>query len=185
MGKNKKSDSEKGAAKEKPEVRDDAYWLKRAEEMGAKGAKIVAASSVLTANWVRWKCQFGCDCFGTNLMCPPYTPEPEDTRVMLDEYQRALLFEASGKSVKKIAFRLERELFLSGYYKAFGMGAGPCNICNRCALEKGCRHPDRARPAMESCGVDVFGTVRGHGFTLEVARTCEDPQHYFGLVLIE
>jgi len=46
--------------------------------------------------------------------------------------------------------------------------------------------PDRqVRPAMEACGIDVFATVRRHGFTVEVVRDYEDPQHYFGLVLIE
>ena len=38
---------------------------------------------------------------------------------------------------------------------------------------------------MEACGIDVFATVRKHGFAIEVVRTHGDPQHYFGLVLIE
>jgi hypothetical protein len=36
-----------------------------------------------------------------------------------------------------------------------------------------------------ACGMDVFATARKHGFTIEVVRTRRDPQHYFGLVLIE
>lgn len=104
---------------------------------------------------------------------------------MLDEYQRAILFESPGGKVKEIAVTLERELFLAGHYKAFGLGAGPCPLCEACAFEEGCRHPDQARPAMEACGIDVFATVRKHGFTIEVVRQREDPQHYFGLVLIE
>ncbi len=44
---------------------------------------------------------------------------------------------------------------------------------------------DRARPAMEACGIDVFATVRKHGFTIDVVRTRGDPEHYFGLVLVE
>jgi hypothetical protein len=38
---------------------------------------------------------------------------------------------------------------------------------------------------MEACGIDVFATVRKHGFTIDVVRTPSDPQHYFGLVLVE
>jgi hypothetical protein len=38
---------------------------------------------------------------------------------------------------------------------------------------------------MEACGIDVFATARRHGFTIDVVRTHSDPQHYFGLVLIE
>jgi predicted metal-binding protein len=80
---------------------------------------------------------------------------------------------------------MEREIFLSGHYKALGLGAGPCRLCNTCAFGKGCRHPDEARPAMEACGIDVFATVRKHGFNINVVKTYSDPQHYFGLVLIE
>jgi hypothetical protein len=38
---------------------------------------------------------------------------------------------------------------------------------------------------MEACGIDVYATARNNGFTIDVVRTCDDPQHYFGLVLIE
>ena len=38
---------------------------------------------------------------------------------------------------------------------------------------------------MEACGIDVYATARKHGFTIDVVRTREAPQHYFGLVLID
>jgi hypothetical protein len=38
---------------------------------------------------------------------------------------------------------------------------------------------------MEACGIDVFATVRKHGFTINVLKSYKAPQHYFGLVLIE
>jgi hypothetical protein len=37
---------------------------------------------------------------------------------------------------------------------------------------------------MEACGIDVFATVRRHGFTIDVVRGRRDQQHYFGLVLV-
>ena len=84
-----------------------------------------------------------------------------------------------------IGLAIERQLFLAGYYKALGLGAGPCYLCRSCPLDGNCRHADKARPAMEACGIDVFGTARTHGFTIEVVRNRRDPQHYFGMVLIE
>jgi hypothetical protein len=33
--------------------------------------------------------------------------------------------------------------------------------------------------------IDVFATARKNGFTINVVRTSQDPQHYFGLVLVE
>ena len=159
--------------------------VQMALKRGVLGAKVIPPSTVETGGWVWWKCRFGCGGYGSSLMCPPHSPKPARTRRMLDEYQRAIFFESPSGKAKEIAAKLERELFLAGHYKAFGMGAGPCPLCETCAFEEGCRHPDRARPAMEACGIDVFATARKHGFTIEVVRRREDPQHYFGLVLIE
>ena len=119
------------------------------------------------------------------MVCPPHTPMPGETRRLLDEYKRAVLFESPRGKAKSIAAKLERELFLEGFYKALGLGAGPCPLCEECAFEEGCRHPRRARPAMEACGIDVYATVRNHGFTINVVRDQSDPQHCFGLVLID
>ena len=159
--------------------------VRMALERGALGAKVISPRTVQTGHWVRWKCRYGCDGYGSSFVCPPHTPTPAETRSMLDQYQRAILFESPRGQAKKIAATLERELFLAGCYKAFGLGAGPCDLCKECTFEEGCRHPEEARPAMEACGIDVFATVRRHGFTIEVVRTCRDPQHYFGLVLVE
>jgi len=156
-----------------------------AQALGARSAKVIRPADVVTGGWVRWKCRYGCGCYNSSLTCPPLSPAPEETRRVLDEYTRAVLFEAARREPKRIAVELERELFLAGYYKAFGLGAGPCRLCSNCALDKGCRHPDEARPAMEACGIDVFATVRRHGFTIDVVRCESDPQHYFGLVLVE
>jgi predicted metal-binding protein len=94
------------------------------------------------------------------------------------------LSETPRGKTKSIAVALERQLFLAGYYKAFGMGAGPCLLCRRCTFDQGCRHPEQARPSMEACGIDVFSTARRHGFAIEVVRSRRDEQHYFGLVLV-
>jgi len=160
-------------------------FLQRIIAIGDQEAKIIDPKTVETAPWVRWKCQFGCGGYNSSLVCPPHSPTPEQTRKVLDSYKRAILFEAGRHDAKEIAVKMEREIFLSGYYKAFGLGAGPCQLCSSCAYDKGCRHPEEARPAMEACGIDVFATARKHGFTINVVRRSKDPQHYFGLVLIE
>jgi hypothetical protein len=38
---------------------------------------------------------------------------------------------------------------------------------------------------MEACGIDVFSTVRAHGFPIAVLKTTHDKPNYYGLVLIE
>ncbi len=159
-------------------------FINKTLRLGAREAKIISPLDVETGIWVRWKCQFGCDGYGSSLMCPPYTPRPEETRQMLKQYKRAILFESPRVNTKEIAAQIEREIFLAGYYKALGLGGGPCRLCQNCAFEKGCRHAEEARPAMEACGIDVFATARKHGFTIKVLGNYREPQHYFGLVLI-
>jgi len=79
---------------------------------------------------------------------------------------------------------VEREAFLQGYHKAFAFGAGPCNLCKSCP-EEGCKHPDKARPSMEACGIDVFTTARSNGYPIEVVVDESSEQNYCGLLLIE
>jgi predicted metal-binding protein len=175
----------KSALKKHSVIMSEREIVKAALELGAKAAKIVSPRKVTTGHWVRWKCCYGCTGYQSSLMCPPFTPSPEQTRAMLDQYKRAVLFEAGKGEPKKIAVSLEEKFFLQGYYKAFGLGSGPCHLCKTCAFEDGCRNPMIARPSMEGCGIDVFATARDHGFTINVVRGHNDAQHYFGLVLID
>ena len=86
--------------------------------------------------------------------------------------------------INEIVPMMEKEIFLDGYFKAFGMGAGPCYLCDKCSLQF-CEYPDQARPSMEACGIDVYTTVRAHGFPIEVLRTKDCKFNCYGLILIE
>jgi len=160
-------------------------WAARAVKLGAKTAKIIATETVKTAEWVRMKCRFGCGGWDGCLTCPPHSPMPQQTQRMLDDYQWAVLFRMKQGGSREIAAKLEREVFLAGYYKAFGMASGPCELCAECDVEEPCRYPERARPAMEACGIDVFETVRRNGFRIKVLTSTSQRGHYFGMVLIE
>lgn len=154
---------------------------------GVIDARIISASDVETAGWVRLKCQFGCDGFGLCLVCPPFTPTPQQMLEVLDSYRRAILLHCTPDAdVKAIVAELEREIFLKGFWKAFGLGAGPCYFCKECNLEeKQCRHAERARPSMEACGIDVFSTVKKVGFPIEVVRSTRQCPNYYGLILVD
>ncbi len=160
----------------------------KAIKLEAADAKVINASSIKTGAWVRNKCKYGCSGFGESLGCPPYSPTPEETQRVLDAYKKAVLIHCqsgSKKDISKIVVEVEKEAFLSGFYKAWGMGAGPCRLCSVCSLKKGCRHPEKARPAMEACGIDVYQTARTNGFKIEVVKSPRDKANYFGVVLIE
>ena len=159
-------------------------YIKQAKELGAKEAKLIRANTIVTAEWVRMKCQFGCSGYGKRLTCPPYSPIPEQTKRMLKEYTDALLIHGDEYTdIRRIVAALERAIFLDGYYKAFGMGAGPCHLCTTCP--KFCRHPEEARPSMEASGIDVYATARANGFPIVVVKTRTYQQNYYGVVLIQ
>jgi predicted metal-binding protein len=83
-----------------------------------------------------------------------------------------------------IACEMERRIFLAGFYKAFGLGNGPCPLCAKCNT-RGCIHTEQARPAKEACGIDVYTTVRANGYPIKVVKDNSDDANYYGLVLIE
>ncbi|MBA7597299.1 hypothetical protein ES703_04301 [subsurface metagenome] len=47
-------------------MKEYSKYLKKAEDLGAKEAKIIPAKSIVTAEWVKLKCQFGCNRYGRN-----------------------------------------------------------------------------------------------------------------------
>ncbi len=118
--------------------------------------KLIPVKDIQVAEWVRWKCEYGCKAFGKHLTCPPYTPGPEETRKLLKCYEQALItrFNNVGPNLKvppahlhhylwdailtmhNTMFELERHAFLAGYYKAFAMAALPCSFCRDCLPEK-------------------------------------------------
>ena len=169
-----------------------AAFCKSACQRGAEDAVVISPRKVVTAAWVRLRCQYGCSEYGQCLTCPPYSPTPEMTRKVLDEYQTAILLHGKeGRALRKIACELELEIFLAGYYKAFAFPCGPCWMCKTCGAVRRrggvaeCKHPDLARPSMEAAGIDVYATARAAGLPIEVVTSEECPQNYYALVLVE
>ena len=151
-----------------------------------KGVARVCPSEVVTAEWVRIKCQYGCGGYGTCLTCPPHSPTPQQTRRLLDEYETAYLLWWGGTQPGKDKLaEVERQVFLAGFYKTWILADGPCGLCDPCPMDRPCRHPYKARPSMEACGIDVFGTARAANFGIEVVTTYEDTPNYFALLLVE
>ena len=55
-------------------------FMERARKLGAVDTKVIDPASVITAAWVKLKCQFGCSEYGGSLCCPPNTPTAEEMR---------------------------------------------------------------------------------------------------------
>ena len=168
-----------------PENAHYCKYIELALKKGAEEAQIIDASTIKTASWVRFRCQFGCTHYGTNLTCPPYTPTAEETQKAVDDYSYALLVRFTTiDDARQLIPEIERAIFIDGMYKAFGFKAGRCGLCTECNL-KTCIHATKARPSMEAAGIDVYETVRNNGFSIEVLKRMDEIGNYFGLVLIE
>ena len=155
-------------------------------EGGAADARPVATSDVLTAEWVRLRCQYGCGMYGRCRTCPPHSPTPDLTRRVLDEFETGLLIRSHDQAgLRSLAADIERQAYLDGYYKAFGLHAGPCTLCEMCETDEPCKHPSRARPAMEAAGIDVLATARRAGMPVDVLVDRDEIGDYYALVLFE
>lgn len=161
-------------------------FLDLAISLGADDAKIIPTRTIKCEEWVRLKCQFGCSGYMKRLTCPPFTPAPEQTARAISFYRIAILIHShQWEVVNRIVPHLEREIFLSGYYKALGFGSGPCRLCDKCNIDASCKHPYEARPSMEACGINVYQTARSNGFKIEVVKSEDEVGNYFGLIFVD
>jgi predicted metal-binding protein len=164
---------------------------------GVTHARQIDPSSVVTASWVRLKCQFGCHRYGGGYCCPPYTPTPEETRAVVDSYRRAILFhmeisdtperEKISRKCLDALLELEGTMFKDGFYKALIFVAGPCYLCKKCGVSenKPCQFPRKARPSMEGCGIDVFQTARNNGFFIQTLRERTETTNRYCLMMVD
>jgi len=166
--------------------KDLKNFAKLAVRMGAVDAKIIDAKKVIVQDWVRLKCQYGCGNYGKSLTCPPYSPTPHQMRRVLDSYSRGILMRLPDEwmTTHDMVAKLERHVFLAGYYSALGLPAGPCKRCEECNL-KHCTFPRVARASMEASGIDVYATARNNGFRIEVMKNRKQKPTYYGLLLVK
>lgn len=126
--------------------------------------------------------------------CPPYLPDLDFIRKAFARYSYAVLFKTLIAPIEeftpghtkdkngldhtllfhlktsKIVYEVEKLAYRKGYYLAMGLGGGSCKdyLCHGqvCQYKDSgrCRFPNRARPAMEAMGIDVFDIIRKVGW---------------------
>lgn len=161
-----------------------------AKEMGAVHAVPFVLDDIAFDERTIMKCMFGCADWGKGLTCPsrPGFPSMEQWQRMLNKYKWGIIVHAASKPVsQKISLKLESKAFHDGYYMAFSMS--DCGLCKVCAGMEGCsecRHPDKARPAFHSVGIDVFKTAHDLGMEIvTLADRDEQPQNWYSAVWVE
>lgn len=160
--------------------------------------KWIAADSIVVAQWVRMKCTFGCTGYGKTAMCPPNMPAVADCERFVREYTDAVLLRFSHQAdnpadrhpwsapINMDLLKLEREIFLRGYQKAFILLMSQCPICAECVASKDdCRNPKLARPAAEAFAIDLFSTVRASDYPITVLSDYSDVMNRYAILLVQ
>lgn len=155
------------------------------KQKGADAVTEIDPCTIITAPWTIYKCQFWCSRYGNSHCCPPKSPNYKQTQEIINSYKKAILFRCHDMSiVTPMAVEVARELFLDGHYKVIAFGSGSCKVCNKCNPAS-CNFPEKAVPAMEACGIDVFATVRANGFEIHTLKHRDETQNHFGMLLVE
>ena len=166
--------------------KDLKKYRKMAMDLGATDAEIITTDMVVVDDRVRAKCLFPkCEWYGTNMNCPPYTMDLEQTRKLVNSFRYAIFFRIKVppeilssrptpeqqkqrmhniKTRLKIVSKIESEAFYDGYYLSLGFGGGSAckkilcseKECQALKVGQGCRFPLYARSAMEAVGMDVY-----------------------------
>ena len=159
----------------------------QAKRSGFSFARVIEAGKIAIEPWVRLKCRFGCDRYGRSLCCPPASPDEEEMGAVISRYRYALVVQGTppSDSFHTQLLALERAVFLAGYTDALAFGAGPCPVCSTCPEDGRCRFPEKARPSLEACGVDVYQTASEAGLALSPVLHRQGYVKYVGLVLFD
>jgi predicted metal-binding protein len=158
----------------------------------------ISASDIEVAQWVRMKCTYGCGSYGRNATCPPNAPSFEECRRFFSGYEDAVLFhfkvklddpdtrDAYTRKVNSALLKVEREVFLSNYRKAFLFFMDECQLCAECPGKRTeCMNLRMARPSPESFCVDVFTTVKKFGYRIEVLKDYDREMNRYAFLMIE
>lgn len=121
-----------------------------------------------------------CGKYNTNYMCPPFVGSLAEIQARLTEYKRGLIFQyaepvdvnndrpgvrRSKMDFHKKVLKIEKFFDKQGIDDVWGMIGGNCELCKVCGvkLNEPCRHPQKARPSLESLAIDVIALLDKFG----------------------
>lgn len=177
---------------------EKAILEKLFKDRGFPDFKWIEAKDIVVARWVRFRCMFGCPAYGKKGTCPPNVPSIDECRQMISEYNQVAVFHFEKKLEKPddrkdwskplVAklLELEREVFLSGYYKTFLISFQSCRTCETCDTDRTkCRNPQIARAVADALGIDVYATARSIGYPIQVLKNYDEVMNRYAFLLIE
>lgn len=168
------------------------------KKKGYTDYKWIDPKKIIVSQWVRMKCKFGCGEYGRGGACPPNTHSVAECAQFFSEYSDTVILHFEGTMDKpedrhawsaKInakLLKLEREVFLAGYERAFLLFMDSCCFCKECTGDRQtCKKPRMARPAPEAMAVDVYSTVRQFGFPINVRTDYDQKMDRYAFLMVQ
>ena len=160
--------------------------VKAAFDLGAVDAKVFNITDICFDPRTFLKCLFGCRA-GYH-----YCPSRQDVTNSLTyadiikKYQWGIIIcTDSLPQGQIITLALESQAFLAGYY--FALGVTECASCKKCSSLSGqpCIDKKKQRLPLYALGIDVYKTVRGLGWELNVVQCKGDAAKNITAVFVE
>ncbi len=159
--------------------------IKDAIDLGSIQTKVILIQNIALGNWIKLQCQFGCSFYGRRHTCPSFTPSSFEMAEILLDYQKVLIVEStSTEFANNLVLSLEKRFKQKGMHKAFALGAAPCNLCETCDIEESCKYPEKARPTIKACGIDIFQTLNNVGWVFDQKIEPCSSRFPLGMVLV-
>ncbi len=168
------------------------------QKHGYRDYKWIDPQKIIVAQWVRMKCTYGCGGYGQSGCCPPNVPTVAECERFFGEYENAVIFRFEKKlndpedrhkwsqKVNTKLVKLEREVFVGGYEKAFLFFMDSCHMCAECTgTREDCKNLMMSRPSPEAFGVHVYATVRQFGFPIQFLSDYTQKMNRYAFLLIE
>lgn len=172
--------------------------IRAALEGGAAKAEVISQEKIVVSKAFWDICAGnGCGNFGKCWMCPPAIGQYEELAEKVRSYSHGVLYQTiaetedsfdiegmfdAGKNHAQVSQHIQqlvKSILGDGFLH---LSCGGCRLCERCAKkdDQPCRFPDKALPAMEGCGIDVYNTTKDTDLKyINGANTVT----YFGIVL--
>ena len=144
--------------------------LKLAKDVGFEEAGVLDPKTVELKTEVRDICADGtCRSYGHNWQCPPAVPELPECRRILNGFNEGILVETVGELEDPLDYesmmeagKLHKKRLLELSKKirdispeALCLGAGGCDVCEKCRYPGPCIFPELSLASMEAFGMVV------------------------------
>lgn len=169
-------------------------------DCGAAKAAVITPQQIVLSEEFRKICQGNqCGLYGKCWMCPPDIGGIETLMAQVRSFPRAVLYQSIG--TLEDSYDIEGMLEAGHRHAMLGqriqeavkpllhapflhLSCGGCRLCRECTKKTGvpCRHPEKALPSMEGCGIDVYNTTK-HTHLKYING--QNTVTYFGMVLFQ